>query len=291
MKPSALALVAVLVLPCWLGPVVSAADEPAKVNTFINHKVVPGTRRISLNQPLRLEFTTLPRQVEGVDVALAVANGISLAARDSWRILGKPVVVEGDKTKTITVTLTLMARSTGDLPLPRFPLGWLSGDPLAEFGVVTVGSNIQIAGEVRPLPPECDGAGGILWGVQLADVRDRFPGETPKVDGERTLLRVNSGLELVFRGGEMTDAQVVAPGLSLEQARTSFLERWGVPLSEDAAGLTWAMGWTRITAVPGTDGVAVTVSREDLQAKQAASKVKARVFSAFDAPSGIPAKP
>ncbi len=284
MKPSALALVAVLVLPCWLGPAVSAAEDSAKTNVFVNHRVVPVSRRIALNQPLRLDFTTLPRQVDGVDVALVVANGISLAARDSWRIVGKPVVAEGDKTKTVTVTLTLLARATGDLPLPRFPMGWLSGDPLAEFGVVTVGSNIQIAGEVRPLPPECEGAGGVLWGAQLAEAKERFPGEIPKVEGERTLLKASSGLTLVFRGGELTDAQVTAPGLSLEQARTSFLERWGVPLSEDATGLTWAMGWTRITAVPGADGVAVTVSREDLQAKQAASKVKARVFSAFDAP-------
>jgi hypothetical protein len=273
---------ALLLLVCGLPSAVTAAEGEDKPTTFVNHQV--SARRIGVNQPVRLEFTTMPRQVDGVDVAAAVTNGVALAAGNSWRLLGKPVVKESEKTRTISVSLTLLPRVTGDLELPRLPLSWLTGEPRPQFGLVTVAQHIAIGGETRPLPGEFDGVGGFLWGDRLDDVKTKT-GAQATVQGERTLVKVSSGLTLIFRQGELCEAAVVATGLTLDDARASFLERWGLPLAEDTDGLSWILGWTRITAAAGPEGTLVAITREDLAARQAAAQVKGRVFQLLDGPT------
>lgn len=277
-------LVAVLFLALFATfPCVAAdADGAAKAATYVNHKV--SSRKISVNQPLRLEFTTMPRQIEGVDIAAAVSNGVALSSAATWWLSGKPVVNENEKTRTATVTITLLPRATGDLALPTFPLTWLSGDLRPDFGIVTVAQSIAIAGEPKPLPPEYDGVAGFLWGAKQEDlVGKQIPAASVSEKGDRTVAKVSGSLELGFRAGELADATLLASGVTLDQSRASFCARWGLPLSEDNGVLTWVLGWTRITASPTTDGVKIELLREDIQARQAAGQVRSRVFNLLEA--------
>jgi hypothetical protein len=277
-------LVAVLLIACvGACPSIAAETEPSKATTFVNHKV--SARKISVNQPLRLEFTTLPRQIEGIDIAAAVTNGVTLSGSGTWRLSGKPLVAENEKTRTATVTLSLLPRTTGDLALPSFPLTWLTGDPRPDFGIVTVAQSISISGETKPLPPEYDGVAGFLWGAKQEDlVGKQIPASAVSDKGDRTAAKVSGSLELGFRAGELADATLLASGVTLDQSRTSFCERWGLPLSEDNGTMTWVLGWTRITASPSPDGVKIDLLREDIQARQAAGQVRSRVFNLLEAP-------
>ncbi len=282
----------------------SAADQlslatpsnETKPSVFVNHKV--STRKVSVNQPVRLEFTTMPRQVEGIEIAASVTNGIALAGSSTWRLSGKPVVVENEKTKTVTVVVTLLPRTTGDLVLPSFPLAWLSGDPRPDFGQVTVTQTMIVGGESRALPPEYDGVGGFLWGARQEDlIGTQIPPTSVTTLGDKTVAKISGSLELGFRAGELAEATLLASGVSLEQSRSSFCERWGVPLTETDVASTWILGWTRITATSlnepakpdGTksEGVRIDLTREDLAAKQAASQVRSRVFNLLE---GTPKK-
>jgi hypothetical protein len=266
------------------GSGIAAAESDAreaKNTIFVNHKV--SSRTVSVNQAVRLEFTSMPRQIEGIEVAAAVANGIAITGGRTWRLTGKPLVTEAEKTKTITVVVSLLPRTTGDLALPNFPLTWLTGEPRPDFGVVSISQTIAIAGETKPLPPEYDGVGGLLWGARQDDLLGKqIPVTAVTAQGERTSAKLSGSLEVGFRGGELADATLLASGLTLEQARASFCDRWGLPASEDASSLTWVLGWTRITATPSADGVKVELMREDIQAKQAAGQVKARVFNLLE---------
>ena len=261
---------------------VSAEGDDKPTSTFVNHQL--SARRIAVNQPVRLEFTTMPRQVEGVDIAASIINGIELTAGSTWRILGKPMVKEGEKTRTITISVSLLPRVTGDLDLPRPPMAWLTGEPRPNFGIVTVTQSIAVGGENRSLPAEFDGVGGFVWGAKIEEVKERS-GATPTVQGDRTLIKPSAGLTLVFRGEILAEATVLAQGLGVELARASFLDRWGIPLQEDANGLTWVLGWTRINASTSSEGTLVTITREDLAARLAAAQVKGRVFQLLDGPA------
>ena len=99
------------------GSGIAAAESDAreaKNTIFVNHKV--SSRTVSVNQAVRLEFTSMPRQIEGIEVAAAVANGIAITGGRTWRLTGKPLVTEAEKTKTITVVVSLLPRTTGDPP-------------------------------------------------------------------------------------------------------------------------------------------------------------------------------
>ena len=276
-----------------IGPA-TTISEPLNVVAFVNHKV--SSRKISVNQPVRLEFTTMPRQVEGVDIAAVVTNGITMAGGSTWRLNGKPSVAEDTKTKTVTIGVTLYPRTTGDLALPAIPLSWLSRDTPPSFGQVTVMQSISIGGETRALPKEYDGVGGFLWGARLDDLMpSQISATAVSVQGDKTVAKVSGSLELGFRSGELSDATLLASGITLEQSRVSFCERWGLPASDVEGTLTWIFGWTRISAsamsepakADGTkaEGVRLELVREDLAAKQAANQVRSRVFSLLeDAP-------
>ena len=283
--PALLLLVAVADAPL---PAADTGDlrADAKSTVFVNSKVAP--RKIAVNQAVRVEFTTMPRQVDGIDVAAAVANGIALSAGSTWRLVGKPTVSEQEKLKTLTIVFSLLPRTTGDVALPSFPLTWLSGEPRPDFGEVTVTQTIAVGGETRALPPEYDGVGGFLWGAKQEDlVGSKIPPSAITTTPERTAAKVSGSLELGFRAGELADATLMAPGVTMDQARSSFCERWGLPLTETDGTLTWVLGWTRIIASPSADGVKLDLLREDIQAKQSASQVRGRVFNLLE---GVPPK-
>ena len=278
-----LAVAALSTLPLAGSGAAAAESEAreAKSAIFVNHRV--SARKLSVNQAVRLEFTSMPRQIEGIDVAAAVANGIALTGGQTWRLTGKPLVTESEKTKTITVVVSLLPRTTGDIALPSVPLTWLTGEPRPDFGTVSVSQTIAIAGETKPLPPEYDSVGGLLWGSREEDlVGKQIPATAVTTQGERTSAKLSGSLEVGFRGGQLADGTLLASGLTLEQARASFCDRWGLPSAEDATSLTWVLGWTRITATPSADGVKIELLREDIQAKQAAGQVKARVFNLLE---------
>ncbi len=277
-----------LCLTLGLAPATGADAAPATANAndskptlFIKNTV--SARKVAVNQAVRLEFVTMPRQIEGIDIAGAVANGIGLAGAGTWKLLGKPLASENEKTRIVTVVVSLLPRTTGDISLPSIPLTWLSGEPRTDFGTITIEQRIAIAGEDKPLPPEYDGVGGFAWGARQDElIGKQIPATAVSAQGDRTVAKVSGSLEVGFRGGELSDAVLLASGLTLESARTSFCGRWGMPLSEEPGNLTWVLGWTRITATPSPDGVRIELLREDIQAKIAAGQVKSRVFNLLE---------
>jgi hypothetical protein len=278
------------------------AGEAARP-TFINARV--SAKEICLNEVVRVEFTTLPRDIEGVDVAASVANSLRLSAVNTWRLVGEPLVTEalrtaptpadGDKDKPvrerpkpITVVFNVLPRTTGDVSLPDIPITWLQGNTLARFQPVVVKPNLMIAGKVSDLPREAAGVGGFPWASTLDEARSRVSADKVKKDGVRTLITPQPHLTLIFTGNVFGEATLRAPGLTREQARTSFLQRWGLPQSEDADSLTWVIGWIRITARPDADGITLQLVREDAEAEIARSKVTGNVFDVLDGPQETP---
>lgn len=276
--------------------------------TFITARV--SAKEICLNESIRVEFTTLPRDIEAVDVAQSVANSLRLSAVGSWRLIGEPQVSEalrgapspaptdGDKPdkpvrerpKPITVVFHLLPRTTGDITLPDIPITWLQGNTVARFSSVAVKPNLLVAGKLCDLPKEVTGVGGIAWATTFEEMRTRVGADKIKKDGQRTLITPQQHLTLIYSAGILGEATLRAPALTLEQARTSFLQRWGIPQQEDAQSLTWIIGWTRITARPDPDGITIALVREDAQAKLANAQVNSDVFGVLDGPHETPAE-
>jgi hypothetical protein len=258
-----------------------AAD--ARPALFVNVRVA--ARSVQLNQPVRVEFFTPARQLESVDIAAAVSSGLVMAGADTWRLVGKPTVVENEKIRSVTVSFTLLPRTVGELALPRFPLTWLAGEPLPEMGVVKVESGIVVGSERKPLPREVDGVAGFPWGVALKDLLGKeLKGEQVEAKGEISVAKPRLGLELTFQGGELAGAELDVPDLDPEAAQVSFVQRWGVPqLTLDDGAPAWLLGWTRIVVKPRTNGgVVLHLIREDVLARAAASKVKDAVFDILE---------
>lgn len=282
-------------------PVASLIAGEAARPTFINARV--SAKEICLNETVRVEFTTLPRDIEGVDVAKSVANSLRLSATTTWRLVGEPIATEflrgapspaeGDKPvrerpKPITVVFHVLPRTTGDVSLPDIPITWLQGNTVARFAPVVVKPNLIIAGKVSELPREAAGVGGFHWSSTLDEVRTRVDASKVKKDGARTLITPQPNLTLIFTGGIFGEALLRAPGLTKEQARTSFLQRWGIPQQEDEESLTWIIGWIRITARPDPDGISLQLVREDAQAELASAQVTGDVFNVLDGPVETP---
>lgn len=260
------------------------AGEPRSGN-FVNAKV--SAKTVSLNQVVRVEFTTLPRQVEGVDIKLTVQRALDAARLAGiWRALGEPVVSEHEKTRTITVSFAVLPRKVGELVLPKVGLAWLNGEQIAEFGVVTVAPQLQVGSETRELPKEVSGVAGFLWGERLTDAKAKLSAEQLATRGDAVVATLQPGLQLYFRGGALAEAVLTVADLTLARAKDSFLGRWGAPQQETATALTWILGWTSITATPGTDGTSTVVRliREDVQAALDQDAVSRRVFNVLDAP-------
>jgi hypothetical protein len=267
--------------------------------TFINAKV--SAKQICLNEPLRLEFTTMPRDVEGVDIGKSVANSLRLGAAVTWRLLGEPIVSEvlrgsvpsddktsRDRPKPVSVTVNLLPRTAGDLQLPDIPITWLQGNTVARFSIVTVTPQVMIIGTARDLPREINGVGGFAWSTTQDEARGRIAANLVKKVDNRTVMTPQEHLGLVFEGGMFAEATLRAPGLTIDQARTSFLQRWGVPHIEDATSLTWILGWTRIVATPSADGISINLMREDVQAQLSRTQVSTDVFGVLDGPAQTP---
>lgn len=271
--------------------------------TFINARV--SAKEICLNESVRVEFTTLPRDIDGIDVAASVANSLRLSAVSTWRLLGEPVATEalrgapapteGDKPvrerpKPITVVFNVLPRTTGDLTLPDIPITWLQGNTVARFNTVVVKPNLLVAGKQIDLPREAAGVGGFHWSSTLDEVKNRVDATKIKKDGNRTLVTPQPNLTLIFTGSVFGEANLRAPGLTKEAARTSFLQRWGIPQTEDANSLSWIIGWIRITARPDADGITLQLIREDAQAELAHSQVNNDIFGVLDGPQETPAQ-
>ena len=294
MKPLMRTLLLTLILSL---PAVSLIAGEAARPTFINVRV--SAKEICLNEPIRVEFTTLPRDIDGVDISKSVANSLRLSAISTWRLIGEPTATEvlrgapapgeGDKParerpKPITVVFHVLPRTTGDVSLPDIPITWLQGNTVARFSPVVVKPNIMVAGKVTELPREAAGVGGFHWSSTLDEVRARVDANKIKKDGARTLITPQPNLTLIFTGSVFGEALLRAPGLTREQARTSFLQRWGIPQQEDEQSLTWIIGWIRITARPDADGISLQLVREDAQAQLASAQVAGDVFNVLEGP-------
>jgi hypothetical protein len=269
---------------------VPAGAGESKPN-FINAKV--SSRQVALNQTVRIEFTTMPRQVDNLDIGVAITNAIRLSGSGCWRLMGNPVVSEHEKTKTVTVTVSLLPRIVGDLPLPEIPLLWLQGNQVARFDLIVVTPTIQVGGNTKELPKEVFGIAGFGWGAKLSESKDKFTAEQIQTVGERTSVRVQPNLTLEFSGGVLAQATLIAPGLALEQARDSFLERWGLPQQEDGGAVIWVLGWTRITATANQNpaGLKLDLVREDILSNLNKGKVDNQVFDVLNGANAPPETP
>ncbi len=291
----------VLAFLCLLATSSAAVDDrPIVVNATVS------AREIAFNQPVRVEFTSMPREIDGIDITTAVKNGLAVGPGQQWRLMGEPQVREQERVrpvapaatdappaaprqvlKPITVIFTIMPRITGEVPLPQVPMTWLVGQRLAEFGKVTVRNAISVGGEIRDLPKEADGLAGFPWGAKLVDlVADGRLTEAAldRSAADRVIAQPQSGLTLIFRGGELAAGALLTTNLDLTQARASFLERWGIPQLEEVAGLTWVIGWTKIVASPSAegDGVRITFLREDIEQRLNQARVQSGVFGVLD---------
>jgi len=265
-----------------------AEDSPT---ITVNAQV--SSRSVCMNQAVRVEFVTLPRQVQNIDISQAVFNAITMTAHDTWRLLGKVAVLEHERTHTIDIAFTVLPRMSGSLLLPQIPLTWVRGDQIADFGQVKVAEKIQVGTDQLELPHFCLGVAGFSWGTKLADVRTvRIPDNQIKVNGENAVATTRPGLQLEFRNGQLGAAVIDAPGLTIDQARQSFFAQWGLPQFEDPEAVTWIVGWTSILATEnpsGTGGIEITVTREDIQDHLDQAKVKAAVFDVIDGPVPVDA--
>lgn len=257
-----------------------AGDAAAARSAFFNQKV--SSRTVSLNQPVRLELTTVPRQIESVNIEAAVSDAVTLGGGQTWRLVGRPVAQVDEKTRTVRVLIVLLPRQVGEAGLPAVPVSWLNGDQVAEFGAVKVEPTLQIGSEIHPLPAELTGVGGFAWGTRLDEAKERLGAIAG--DAERSLAKPRPGLELVFRRGELVEAAIEAGDLTLEGARASFLARWGSPQIEEAGAITWILGWTRITAAPAADGkgMRLALAREDLLARMTRARITDSVFGLLE---------
>ena len=275
-------------LLCLLGLLVSAASLCAQSATttrpaFANFKV--SSRTIALNQAVHVDFTTLPRQVEGVDIAKVVRQALEASRLNGhWRHLGAATVAEDAKTRTIKVGFDLLPRKVGELPLPTIPLAWVGDNQIAEFGLVAVAPQLQIGGSTADLPNEVTGIAGHLWGERLADAENRLGRTAFTQTADAIVASPIPGLELRYREGSLGEAVLTTSGLTLGRARDSFLARWGAPQEDGGQSLTWILGWTRITATPTEDGTGTRLHfvREDIQAILDRSRVGREVFNILD---------
>jgi hypothetical protein len=281
-----------------------AATDTSSRPTFINTRI--SSPKICLNEVERVEFTTMPRDIENVDIAAAVANALRLGAGSQWRLVGKPIITEissapaptdpskpaptvvRERPRPVTVVFTLLPRVAGDLSLPEVPLSWLQGNQVAHFPTVVVDASIKVGSSSQDLPREVNGVAGFAWNAKYSEVKEHVPADQIEVQKDRTLVHPQKNLTLDFIGGTLAGAELIAPGLSLEQARLEFLKHWGQPQIEEASTLTWILGWTRITAkadATGTSpGISLELVREDIQANLTHTQVSAQVFGVLDGP-------
>jgi len=269
-----------------VSPIKPEARKPAadaRPALFVNVRV--SSRSVQLNQPVRVEFFTPARQLESIDIAAAVSSGVVMGGANTWRLVGKPTVVENEKIRSVTVSFTLLPRTVGELALPRFPLTWLAGEPLPEMGVVKVEPGVIVGSERKPLPREVEGVAGFPWGVALKDLLGKeLKGDQVEAKGDISIAKPRLGLELTFRGGDLAAADLAVPDLNAEAAQVSFVQRWGVPqLTLEDGTPAWLLGWTRIVVLPRTGGgVVLHLVREDILARAAASQVKDSVFDILE---------
>lgn len=286
----ALLLALVLALP------LAAADGPATAGPgtarmgYVNARV--SARQVALNQVVRVDFTTLPRQVEGADIAAAVTRALDTSRlAGHWRPLGAPIIGEHEKTKVVTVSFQVLGRRPGEMPLPRVPLTWLTGEQTADLGLVQVAPQVQIGSELRDLPREVAGVGAWAWGIGFDEVKAQAKPEQIALRDGVAVVRPQPGLELLFRGGALAEAVLTVGGMALPRARDSFLGRWGAPQIETPDAITWILGWTAITATPSADGTGTVLAlrREDIQSQLDQRSVEARVFDVLDGAGATPA--
>ena len=281
--PVCLWLLTGALLACSFAVPLRGEDSPT---ITINAQV--SSRSVCMNQPVRIEFVTLPRQILNIDISQAVFNAITMSAHDTWRLLGKVAVLEHDRTHTVDIAFTVLPRMSGSVLLPQIPLTWVRGDQIADFGLVKVAEKIQVGTDQLDLPRFCLGVAGFAWGTKLSDVKTvRIPDNQIKVTGENAVATTRPGLQLDFRNNQLAAAIIDAPGLTIDQARQSFFAQWGLPQFEDQESVTWIVGWTSILATEnpgGSGGIEITVTREDIQDHLDQAKVKAAVFDVIDGP-------
>jgi hypothetical protein len=283
-------LLLILIACCSLGLIHSAEERKG---AFFNPRV--SSRSIAFNQVVRVTFTTIPAQIPEVDVLSTVRSALALpSALADWRLYREPMVVVHERLLTIEVSFALQPRHPGVLPLPSIPVRWLNGDQVGEFGTVAVGDEILVGNQPRPIPLELSAVAGFSWETPYALLKQQIgePVEIEKgpVDTARSIFKPAEHVEIECRGMLMHSIRIHSTGMDLDQARSSFIDRWGEPTSDESGNerprLTWVIGWLRITATQTTDqagpGISLELLREDVAQKLMSKQIEQKVFDILD---------
>ncbi len=254
---------------------------------FINPRI--SSRQVSLNQLVQIGFTTLKPQVDGIDTRQVILNALHQPdARKRWRLVGDVTAEVDKKIGTLEIKYRILPRKAGLLPLPEIPLKWLPDNTIATMGTVEVFDSIQMGSSQIPVPRENERMHDYVWGTGLEAVLEDLDttATLDRATGAK-VVRPTANLELLFHEGVFAAARIRAPGLSLEQARDSFMKRWGDPIGEVRTEdgkqvITWMFGWIRIEAHAVDDGALLYVIQEEIESRLASQAVQEKVFALIE---------
>jgi len=253
---------------------------------YVHHRI--SSRDVALNQPVEVRFTTLKPQVEGVDPQQVITDALTLPrVQRHWRLIGRVKTEVDKKINTLSVRYRLLPRHSGVVSLPVIPIRWLRDNTVSQMGEVRVREGVTLGSELLRPPREMDGVAGIPWGTAYSQIKKEYDaeGEYEEIT-DSIVVPAKPGLDLLVRGGILAATRIEAPRLSLEQARASFVERWGDPI--DVTGesgdeiVTWIVGWIRIQARAHDGGTVIYFIHEEMEARLAKRQVEKQVFDLLD---------
>ena len=241
-------------------------------------------REVALNDPVRIVFTTTKPQLEDVDVEATVKGALAAkSVRDNWRV-AEVEITQHEKAKDVRVEIRLAPRISGDLALPAIPVLWMEGELSVEFGSVSVSERIRVGTDYRPAPDDLLQVAGFRWGAALDKIAAKLPNHAVETDqNDAATIKVRPGLTLHFTGGRLAAAELLAAGLSLAEAKASFIERWGNISEEPEDGLLWHLGWLTIKAMDSSDGIILHLAHQGIRADAVDEQVRRDVFAILDA--------
>ena len=189
------------------------------------------SRSIALNEAVLVNFTTMQPQIKSVDIERSLRQSLSVGSvtRD-WRLTGI-IIVTHEKAGDVQVSLTLLPRRTGPLPLPSIAVDWLEGEHRPSFGSIEVRRALQVASEDADLPLEVRGIAGFPWGMTRAEAATQL--QQPELARGTGPMQPAPGLELHFEQGTFGKAVLRQTGISTRSRSVPIHQTLGNPFQCD----------------------------------------------------------
>ena len=282
--------IALLLACCTLSTLPLHLVSAEQGRYFFNPRI--NSRDIALNEMVRVTFSTMPIQVPGVDVEQSVLRSLQAGkgSRD-WRLLNTPLITVHEKGNDVEITLELLPRRSGELPLPAIDLPWLEGTHKTDFGAIRVGYRVDLAeDDSQAAPAEVDGIAGFSWGDDIKVVAQRLNKE---IDAQTKKISLSDQLQLDFPAGTLARATLITQGVDLRDSRPQLVKRWGTPIRTITAGggkLEWSLGWIWITASQEGDNLIVSIANERIEQQAADIFLKQQLFAPLDQDQSVKQK-